>query len=110
MLSVSNQAGMYKVIDIAEYWHNKGILPGMVMEECAEVIQAINKYERWKKSGVEMEDDFERIKVEAGYNNAIANEMGDLLIILDAYAYINGISYRTMDDHIAEKLEMEKEV
>ena len=65
-----------------------------VEEEAAELIQAINKHER---KGTEET------------RKAIIDEIGDLLIILDGYAHIHGITDQDIVDRINYKLSLKKE-
>jgi len=79
---------------VGDFWNEKGLLPGMVMEEAGELIHAINKYER--------------NKLDANRQGVI-DEIGDLLIILSAYRYIYDIKDSEVVDRIDYKLGLEKE-
>lgn len=83
-----------KIKEIGDFWNEKGLLPGMVMEEAGELIQAINKYER--RHGDEN-------------RQAVVDEIGDLMIILMAYRYIHDIKDSEIFDRIDFKLDLKKE-
>ena len=68
---------------VEEYWADK--MPMMTMEECAELIQAISKYER------HMSQD--------NYNNMI-KEMADVYISLEALIFY----YSAGNEDVAEKI------
>ena len=83
-----------KIKEVGDYWNDKHLLPGMVMEEAGELIQAINKYER---------------KHSDENRQAVVDEIGDLMIILMAYRYIHGIKDSEVFDRIDFKLGLKKE-
>ena len=92
--------------DISNYWEGKGLLDNMVMEEAAELIQAINKGIRMDK--VEIEDPKKCREILRN----IEEEIGDLLIILLAYMHSHTLTIdeQNIFNHIMEKIEMEKEM
>lgn len=94
--------------NISKYWEEKGLLDNMVMEEAAELIQAINKGVRIDKA--EIKDS----KKCGEICKNIEEEIGDLLIILLAYihshALTGDIDEQNIFNHIIEKIEMEKEM
>ena len=83
-----------KTRQVAEYWDGKGLLSGMVMEEAAELIQAINKFDR---KGTEET------------RQGVIEEIGDLLLILDGYTQFIGISKEELEQRVEYKLSLKKE-
>ena len=93
---------------ISKYWEEKVLLDNMVMEEAAELIQAINKGVRIDKAEVKDPEKCREIC------KNIEEEIGDLFIILLAYirsyTLTEDIDEQNIFNHIMEKLEMKKEM
>ena len=87
---------MQKFYEVGYYWEEDrgSLLSGMVMEEAAELIQAINKLDR-------------RTTPEHWQN--VKDEIGDLIIILEAYVAVFNISSDDILARIDQKLAMKKE-
>lgn len=101
MIELTNEVDVRspRIVDIGNYWAKKDLLAGMVMEEAAELIQAINKHERRIYYGDPSES----------YQGVI-DEIGDLLIILQAYCFTYGIDWNKVEGRINYKLGLDKEV
>lgn len=99
MIELTNEVDVRnpRIVDVGNYWAKKDLLAGMVMEEAAELIQAINKHERDYRGPSE------------SYQGVI-DEIGDLLIILQAYCFTYGIDWNKVEDRINYKLGLDKEV
>ena len=83
-----------KMKDVAHYWGHK--MPMMAMEECAELIQAISKFERATIPNNESEE----------YKNLV-KEIADVYISMNALIswYAPGAFYGQMKDDIMEAVE-----
>ena len=84
---------MYK--EVAEYWGDR--MPMMAMEEMAELIKAISKFERLDFA----EETNEMIK--SGWLNVI-DEIGDVFISCKALMSRYGIPQERVDKRINDKL------
>lgn len=71
-------------------------MPMMAMEECAELIQAISKMERYTV------DDEPRGHWHT--EKDLIAEIGDVIISMNALMEIYGLEYSRLDDYIFEKL------
>lgn len=87
-----------KMKDVGDYWNQK--MPMMAMEECAELIQAISKFER---ADIVIED---RNGENSLYNNLV-KEMADVYISIHALMWwytSNDSMYEVMKDDVADAI------
>lgn len=82
--------------DVANYWND--LLPIMIMEECAELQQAVSKFERYLNCETTSESRERALKGD------IIKEMGDVQIAMMAYCEHFGIDPKDIIKAIEEKL------
>lgn len=87
-----------KMKDLGDYWNQK--MPMMAMEECAELIQAISKFER---ADIVIEDR----NVENSLYNNLVKEMADVYISIHALMWWytdNDSMYEVMKEDVADAI------
>lgn len=95
-----------KIKEAAEYWDKKGLIANCVVEESAELIQAVNKFERWRLAYPD-----ERANTNVGpLTDNVISEIGDVLIAIDMYLHIYGYDEGCILNYMKNKLDQKKEV
>lgn len=91
--------------DVANYWND--LLPIMLMEECAELQQAVSKFERYLNAEVTSESR------ERALRGNIVKEMADVQIAMLAYCEYFGIKpediFKATDEKLRKKYDKESQ-
>ena len=91
--------------DVAKYWND--LLPMMLMEECAELQQAVSKFERYWATEVTSESR------ERALRGNIVKEMADVQIAMLAYCEYFGIKpediFKATDEKLRKKYDEESQ-
>lgn len=97
-----------KIAGVASFWDSR--MPGMAMEECAEVIQAINKVERAEHEYIMAEEKDPEVADAAWYaynkrKDELKDEIRDVYISLRALIHHYDLEEDDIMDRVVKKLD-----